>query len=205
VTRTALERRGGAAGGSAGGAGIALRSASKPPAGRRGEFVAIISGYHVDDYCLQGFKKAVRVLKERLAAEKITDFANIGTGDLIARVPPKITSGEKAGEIRQIPVYRICALGDDFDSNGDLVHTGESDHLYFQADCIYLLDLNAEELTFTVSGEHDAGAIDYFDARDLGRMMEQYGDLAEDLKGILYRIPSEAVTGIDREAPCPPA
>jgi len=169
-----------------------------------GEFVAIISGYHVDDYCLEDFRKAVRMLKERLAGEKVTDFAEIATGDLIARVPPKIASGEKGGEIRRIPVYRICALGDDFDSNGDLVRTGESDHLYFQADCVYLLDLNADEPTLEISGEHDIGAIDYFDARDLGRMLEEHADLAEDLKGILYRVPSEGVTDVDREAPCPP-
>jgi len=166
--------------------------------------VAIISGYHVDDYCLEDFRKAVRRLIERLAAEKITDFAAIRTGDLVARVPPKITSGETAGRIRSIPIYRICALGDDFDSNGDLVHTGQSDHLYFQADCVYLLDLNEEEPALEVSGEHDAGAVDYFDARDLGRMLEQHAELAEDLKGILYRVPTEVVGDLDREAPCQP-
>jgi hypothetical protein len=166
----------------------------------KGEFVAIISGYHVDEYCVQPFRDAVRMLQERFGAQKVTDFASIAPGDLIARVPPKITGDQKSAALRQIPVYKIDAVGDDVDEDGHLICTGQSDYLYFQSDCCYLLDLNLAEPVFEVSSEHQAGAIDYLDARDIGRLKEEHAALDEDLKGIVYRIPPEGATGASREA-----
>ncbi len=153
--------------------------------------MAIISGYHVDEYCLQPFRDVVRMLRERFGAQKVTDFASIAPGDLIARIPPKITSDQRSAALRQVPVYRIDAVGDDVDEDGHLIRTGQSDHLYFEADSCYLLDLNLEEPVLEVSGEDQAGTIDCFDARDIGRLKEEDAALDEDLKGILYRIPAE--------------
>ena len=158
-------------------------------AGWEGRAVAVISGYHVDEYCVQAFTEAVRMLQERFGAQKVTDFATIAPGDLIARVPPKIVSDEKSGSRRQVPVYRIQAVGDDFDENGDLTRTAQSDYLYFQADRCYLLDPSAQEPLLEVSDEYQAGVVDCFESRDVGRVKETHAGLDEDLKGILYRLP----------------
>ena len=91
--------------------------------------MAVISGFHVDEYCLPAFKSVVKLLFQCLAAEKITDFLTIAPGDFVARVPPKISSEQASQQLRQIPVYQIKAVGDDLDENGQLVRTGQSDHL----------------------------------------------------------------------------
>jgi hypothetical protein len=153
--------------------------------------VPVISGYHVDEYCVEAFRAAVGMLRERFGAEKITDFSSIGVGDLIARVPPKIRADQGAGAIKEIPVYLIGAVGSDFDDAGNLVPGGEADYLYFQASECYLIDLNSEESTLKQSAEAQEAAVNCFDARELGRIKPKYNDLAEDLKGILYRIPAE--------------
>jgi hypothetical protein len=157
--------------------------------------VAVISGYHVDEYCLKAFREAVKALQRRLEAVKVTDFSTISPGDFIARVPPKIMSDSAAGALRQIPVYQIEAVGDDFAEDGSLVRSDEPSYLYFESRVCYLLDLNPEEPRFEASSEFHAGAIDCFDGREIGQVKEKHNHLDEDLRGILYRIPAERVTG----------
>ena len=163
--------------------------------------MSVISGYHVDEYCVQAFREAVRVLQERFAAEKVTDFADIAPGDLIARVPPKIIGDQHASGPRPVPIYRILAAGDDFDENGQLISTGQSDYLYFQADSCYLLDVSAGEPRLEQSGEHDPGLMDCFDARDVGRVKDQHAHLEDDLKGILYKLPRSVAEDVERQRP----
>jgi hypothetical protein len=155
--------------------------------------MAVISGFHVDDYCIPTFLDAVQALRERLGAEKVTDFLSIVPGDLVARVPPKITSEGTSKRLRPIPVYEISAVGDDFDESGNLVRGEESGHLYFESSVCYLLDLNSEEPCFKDSGESVEGTISCFDAREVGLLKEKHQHLPEELRGILYRIPAERV------------
>jgi hypothetical protein len=156
--------------------------------------MAVISGFHVDEYCVPVFKAVVRMLVEQFSAEKITDLGSISCGDLIARVPPKIR-GEKASAIGLIPIYRIRALGDDFDEEGNLVSTGQGLHLFFEASGCYLLDLNSSEAHLEESREPHEGAVNCFEPRETGRVKDKYGELEEELKGILYRIPEERIGG----------
>ena len=158
--------------------------------------MAVISGYHVDDYCVEAFRQAVSALRDRFGAEKVTDFSSISPGHLIARVPPKIRGEEQSGEIRPIPVYRIKMVGTDFDDEGGLVRTDEPGHLYFEASACYLLDLSSEDARFALSDESCEGVINYFEAREIGRLKEKYSCLDEDLKGILYRIHPDRVATI---------
>lgn len=158
--------------------------------------MAVISGFHVDDYCVPAFRDAVRTLQERLSAEKITDFQSIAPGHLVARIPPKIKPEGKATLTVSIPVFHIKAVGDDFDDEGNLVRGGQSDYLYFEASVCYLLDLNLEKPRFQQSSESVAGVVSCFDAREVGRLRDKYRDLPEELKGIPYRIPAESVQDV---------
>ena len=58
----------------------------------------------------------------------------------------------------------------------------------------------AEVARRTIGYKDQAGAIDCFDARDIGRLEEEGAALGEDLKGILYMIPAEGATGAGRVA-----
>ena len=83
--------------------------------------MAVISGYHVDDYCVGAFRSAVRALNEHFSAEKVITFADISPGDLVARVPPKILAEGAAKVLKPVPVYLIKQVGTDFDDEGRLV------------------------------------------------------------------------------------
>ena len=155
--------------------------------------MAVISGYHVDEYCLDAFREAVKALEARLDAVKLTDCGSISPGDFIARVPPKIRSDAKSGALRQIPVFQIEAVGDDFAEDGSLVRSEEPSFLYFESRACYLLDLNTEQPSFDLSHESHAGAVDCFDPREIGRVKEKHADLDDDLRGILFRIPADRV------------
>jgi len=152
--------------------------------------MAVISGFHVDDYCVPAFRDAVRTLRERLSAKKITDFQSIAPGHLVARVPPKIKPEGTATLTASIPVFQVKAVGDDFDEEGNLGRRGQSDYLYFEASVCYLLDLNLEQPRFEQSSESVVGVISCFDAREIGRLKDKHSGLPEELKGILYRIPA---------------
>jgi hypothetical protein len=153
--------------------------------------MAVISGYHVDDYCVGVFRQCIRVLKDRFGAEKVTDFSAISPGHLIARVPPKIRGEQQPAEARLVPIYRIKAVGTDFGDDGGLVRTGDPGYLYFEASACYLLDPMGEEAGLARSDEPYEGIVNCFDAREIGRVKEKHSHLDEDLKGILYRIPPE--------------
>jgi len=153
--------------------------------------MAVISGYHVDDYCVGAFRRAVGILREQLGAEKVRDFASIGPGDLIARVPPKISGDATSGAVKQIPVYAIAVVGGDFDDEGNLVSVEGCDHLYFQASACYLLDISTSQPKVEPSAESYDGMIDCFDGREIDRVKSKHEDLDDDLKGILYRLPAE--------------
>ena len=155
--------------------------------------MAVISGYHVDDYCVAAFRSVIQVLLENLSAEKITDLSSISAGDFVARIPPKIRSDGESGALRTVPVYQIKAVGNDFSEDGSLVLNGQPDYLYFETNACYSLDLNAEEPRFERSDESHSGAIDCFDAREMGRLKEKHIDVPDDLKGILYRIPADRI------------
>ena len=153
--------------------------------------MAVISGYHVDEYCVEVFRQAIKALKDRFGAEKVADFSAISPGDLIARIPPKIRGEEQPDEIRPIPIYRIKTVGTDFDDDGGLVRTTDPGYLYFEASDCYLLGFTSEEARLARSDEPYEGTINCFDAREIGRVKEKHSHLDEDLKGILYRIPPE--------------
>lgn len=168
--------------------------AAKTAAAREELAVAVISGFHVDDYCLPAFRDAVKLLTDCLDGSRITDFSAIAPGDFVARVPPKIRSESASQSLKQIPVYQISAVGGDFDDEGELVHTGQQDHLYFEAGVCYLLDLNSGAPHFEESSDFRAGMVGCFEAREIGRVKEKYRGLDEDLRGILFGIPGERVT-----------
>jgi hypothetical protein len=153
--------------------------------------MAVISGYHVDDYCVGAFRSVVRALNEHFSSERVTSFADISPGDLIARIPPKIISEGAAKVLRSVPVYRIKQVGTDFDEEGRLVRTDEPGFLYFEAIACYDLDLNGEKPSFSESAEPCEGAINCFDGREIGQVKEKHQHLEEDLKGILYRVPPD--------------
>ncbi|MBN1458748.1 MAG: hypothetical protein JXA57_04375 [Armatimonadetes bacterium] len=153
--------------------------------------MAVISGYHVDDYCVEAFRRVLSTLTERFSAEKVMAFADISPGDLIARIPPKIISEGAAKVLKPVPVYLVKQLGTDFDEDGQLIRTEEPSFLYFEASACYDFDLNGEEPVVTESAESCEGAINCFDGREIGQVKEKHQDLEEDLKGILYRIPAD--------------
>lgn len=153
--------------------------------------MAVISGYHVDDYCVGAFRRVLGALSDHFSAEKVTAFADISAGDLIARIPPKIMSEGAAKVLKSVPVYLLKHLGTDFDEEGQLIRTNESSFLYFEATACYDLDLNGEEPVVTESAEPCEGAINCFDGREIGQVKEKHEDLDEDLKGILYQIPAD--------------
>ena len=150
--------------------------------------MAVISGYHVDDYCVEAFRRVLKALNECFSAEKVTAFAEISAGDLIARIPPKIMSEGAAKVLKPVPVYVVKHLGTDFDEEGQLIRTDESSFLYFEATACYDLDFNGEEPVVTQSAEPCEGAINCFDGREIGQVKEKHQELEDDLKGILYRI-----------------
>jgi hypothetical protein len=153
--------------------------------------MAVISGYHVDDYCVEAFRRVVGTLTERFSAEKIMTFADISPGDLIARIPPKIMSEGAAKMLKPVTVYAVSQLGTDFDEEGRLIRTSEPGFLYFEATLCYDLDLNGEEPVISESAEPCEGAINCFDGREIGQVKEKHQDLEGELKGILYRIPAD--------------
>jgi hypothetical protein len=165
--------------------------------------MAVISGFHVDEYCLPAFKSVVELLADRLAAQKITNFLDIAPGDFIARVPPKITSEKASQVLNRIPVYQIEAVGDDFDDEGKLVRTGQSDYVYFEAGTCYLLDLSSGEPEFEESAEPLVGAMGCFEAREIGRVKEKHQGIDEYLKGILYKIPADRIPPAQASPPVP--
>ena len=159
--------------------------------------MAVISGYHVDDYCVPMFRQVVTALRERLGAQKITELSEVRPGELIARVPPKIGSTDAPGQLRPILVFRIKAVGQDLDENGKLVFTGDPSYLYFQADQCLLLNFVGDEPRVEQSHEASDEAIDCFSAQDVGHVKEKHQGLEEDLKGILYRIPPGKLPGTE--------
>lgn len=159
--------------------------------------MAVISGYHVDDYCVPVFRQVVKALRDRLGAEKITDLLEVRPGDLIARVPPKIGGADAPDQPRPVPVFRIRTVGQDFDESGNLVLTSGADYLYFEADQCLLLSFSAGEPYVGPSDDVSEGAVDCFNAQDVGRVEEKHQGLDEDLKGILYRIPPDRLLGLD--------
>jgi hypothetical protein len=169
---------------------MAAEARARPPEEVRS--MAVISGFHVDDYCVPAFTDAVKMLLERLAAEKVTDLLDIAPGDFIARVPPKIL-GEGAKRLRPVPVFEIKSVGSDFDEEGNLVRGEQSEFLYFEASVCYALDLNSDEPRFEESSEPVVGAINCFDAREIGQVKDKHGNLPEELKGILYKLPDPGV------------
>lgn len=159
--------------------------------------MAVISGYHVDDYCVPVFKQVVEALRERLGAQKITDLSEVCPGDLIARVPPKIGGADAPDRPRPVPVYRIKAVGHDIDENGKLVFASDPGYLYFEAGQCLLLTFLAGEPHLEQSADVGDGVIDCLTAEDAGRVKEKHQCLEEDLKGILYRIPADRLPAAD--------
>ena len=162
--------------------------------------MAVISGYHVDDYCVPVFKQIVRAMRDCLGAEKIADLSEVGPGDLIARVPPKIGSADAPDQSRPVPVFRIRAVGQDFDESGKLVLTGDQGYLYFEVDQCLLLSFPGGEPHVGPSDDVSQGTVDCFNAQDVGRVEEQHQGLDEDLRGILYRIAPDRLPGLDAPA-----
>jgi hypothetical protein len=157
--------------------------------------MAVISGFHVDDYCLPAFREAVSRVVEQLGGEKVYDFAAIKPGDFIARVPPKIVSDNATERFKEIPIYRVLTIGDDFDEEGKLVWKEPTEYLYFEMRACYQIDLNSAEPVCSPSNEFEVGTIGCFEAREIGAVKAKYEDIEDVLKGILFRIPSERVVG----------
>jgi len=153
--------------------------------------MAVISGYHVDDYCVPAFKSTIARLVEQFSAVKLIDFASISSGDLVAAIPPKIRSDSAKAELVPIPVFRIKSVGTDFADDGTLVRTGDTDYLYFEVSEAYLLDLNSDQPRVEPATEFYEGAINCFDARQIGQLKPKHDDIDEELKGTLYRIPTD--------------
>jgi|GEM_PF-2473938 len=158
--------------------------------------MAVISGYHVDDYCVPAFKSTISKLVDQLGAVKLTEFAAISPGDLVAAVPPKIRSDSAKAELVPIPVFRIKSVGTDFADDGSLVRNGDTDYLYFEVSEAYLLDLNSDKPRVEPATESYEGAINCFDARQIGQLKPKHDDIDDELKGTLYRIPTDRLPGI---------